>query len=59
MKEEKTSIFKIEFLIFLLVVVYFSFFKEFVMKSIGSLSERIGRKDLRVSTKVSLMKFMG
>ena len=35
------------------------FFKEFVMKSIGSLSERIGRKDLRVSTKVSLMKFMG
>ena len=59
MKEEKTSILEIEFLVFLQVVVSFSFFKEFVTKYTVLLLALIGRKDLLVSTKVNLMKFMG
>ena len=58
MKEEKTSTLEIEFLVFLQVVVSFSFFKEFVTKYIVLLLELIGRKELLVSTKVNLMKFM-
>ena len=59
MREEKTSIFEIEFLVFLQVAVSFSFFKEFVTKYTVLLLALIGRKDLLVSTKVNLMKFMG
>ena len=59
MKEEKTSTLEIEFLVFLQVVVSFSFFKEFVTKYTVLLLALIGRKDLLVSTKVNLMKFMG
>ena len=59
MKEEKTSILEIEFLVFLQVVVSFSFFKEFVTKYTVLLLALIGRKDLLVLIKVNLMRFMG